>query len=231
MIFAFPISYSLVQLLAKTAILLEWVNIFAPHRVHKSFYWTSYTMIILNAILFFSSIVATTAACIPHESIWSPWISGRCIEVRALWLSKAIFNTVLDLIILVFPQRMIWSLRMTTARKVGVSAVFSVGLLAIVCALGRLAAITKIDYTGDMSYTLSPVNIWAFAETTCVMLVFCLPALPKLFSTESAPFRLFQSVSSWITLSGSTLASKTGFASSKGSSKFSEGSVSSGSGT
>jgi hypothetical protein len=100
---------------------------------------------------------------------------------------------------------------MTSTRKLGVSAVFSIGVLAIACATGRLITTIGVDHKGDMTYTLSPAYIWAFAEVTCVMLVFCLPALPKLFSKESGLHKMIQFTHSWVVLNATVLTSETRF--------------------
>ncbi|KAF7884388.1 uncharacterized protein EAF02_004724 [Botrytis sinoallii] len=144
--FGLTISYSAALLFAKTAILIEWVQIFSPHRTHAFFYWTSYLMILLNVLLYVSSIISSAITCLPHESIWQPWVKGKCIDRKALGVFTAIFNVIMDLLILLLPQRVIWTLQMTMARKIGISLVFSVGILAIVCAAGRVAVTFGIEY-------------------------------------------------------------------------------------
>ncbi|KAI1453479.1 hypothetical protein F4805DRAFT_443350 [Annulohypoxylon moriforme] len=201
--FGLTITYSVSLLFAKTAILLEWVRIFSPHRANKLFFWASYLMIVLNILLYISSIISSAITCIPHASIWYPWIPGTCINRKALGLFTAFFNVIMDLMILLLPQKIIWTLQMTTARKFGISLIFSVGILATVCACGRLASTFAIDYEGDAIYTVAPTILWSFPEITCVLLVFCLPSLPKSFAEQGPIYRGVQSVRSWISLSTS----------------------------
>lgn len=40
--------------------------------------------------------------------------------------------------------------------------------------------ITSLRKTTDWTYKFSRMMIWSFAELTCIFLVFCVPALPKL---------------------------------------------------
>jgi hypothetical protein len=159
-------------------------------------------MILLNAILYIASIVSSAITCLPHESIWQPWISGRCMDRKAIGLATAFFNVIMDLVILLLPQGIIWKLHMSTSRKVGISLIFSVGLLATTCAVGRVAATFHIEYTpGDTTYTVSPVMIWALPELACVMLVFCLPALPKAVGEQGPLFKMTSYIRSWTRLS------------------------------
>lgn len=39
-----------------------------------------------------------------------------------------------------------------------------------------------LDYLGDATYEVSKTFIWALSELTCVLVVFCLPAIPKAFN-------------------------------------------------
>ncbi|KAI1088162.1 hypothetical protein F5B19DRAFT_472463 [Rostrohypoxylon terebratum] len=198
--FGLTITYSAALLFAKSAILLEWVRIFSPHRTHTYFYWSCYFMIVLNVLLYISSIISSAITCIPHDAIWYPWVKGTCIDRKALGLFTAFFNVFMDLIILLLPQKVIWSLQMNASRKLGVSLIFSVGMLATVCAIGRLASTFAIDYSGDATYTVAPVLLWTFPEVTCVLLVFCMPSLPKSCAQQGPLFKGLVYVGSFVRL-------------------------------
>lgn len=117
------------MLFIKPAILLEWTRIFVPLGQRNTFYWACRIAMAFNFMLYVSTIAATALACIPLQKLWSPWLEGTCIDRKALDESTASFNLALDIFILLLPHRVIWKLQMTTARKVGISSVFSVGLL------------------------------------------------------------------------------------------------------
>lgn len=124
-----PITYSIVMLLTKTAILLEWTRIFVPKGTRNTFYWTSRILIALNGGMYLAAIIATALGCIPQNKFWYTWIEGRCIDRKALDICTATTNLVTDLFILGLPQKVIWTLNMTRPRKIGVSFVFSAGIL------------------------------------------------------------------------------------------------------
>lgn len=198
--FGLTISYSATLLFAKSAILLEWIRVFSPHRIYTFFYRSCYLMIVLNILLYVSSIISSAITCLPQESIWHPWVDGKCIDRKALGLFTAFFNVIMDLLILLLPQRIIWTLQMTKARRVGISLVFSMGVLATVCAAGRVSATFAIDYDGDATYTASEIMLWAVPELTCVLLVFCLPSVPKALAKEGPLFKMVSAVRSWTLL-------------------------------
>lgn len=76
-------------------------------------------------------------------------------------------------------------------------------LSACVCAAGRVYSNIALDYLGDATYAVSKTYIWALAELTCVLIVFCMPAIPKVFSNDSkTPWvtRVMGSLRSWTRL-------------------------------
>ncbi|KAK5988233.1 hypothetical protein PT974_12373 [Cladobotryum mycophilum] len=182
--YQFTILYTVVMIFSKTAILLEWARIFVPHGVRNSFYWTSRFLIVLNFLFYSSALITTCLSCIPAEKVWNKWVPGRCIERKPFDTAVVAFNLALDLLIFALPQKVIWSLKLDKSRKVGVSIVFSVGAL-------------RLDYHGDVAYSLSQTLMFTVSECTCVLLVFFVPAIPRIFSNNSAPSKLFSSFRSW----------------------------------
>ena len=188
------------HLFAKTAILIEWMQLFTPHRIRPWFYWSAWAVLTINAMLYVSSIIAASVTCIPLEAYWSRWIPGSCINFRIVTILSAFFNTFVDVIILLLPQGIIWRLNVDRSRKIGVSLIFSVGLLAVACSAGRVASTFGVEFEGDGSYTMSPVFMWALTELSCVLLVFCLPAIPKAFTETETVTRILRSARSWAIL-------------------------------
>jgi hypothetical protein len=159
-------------------------------------------MIWITVLFYTASIISLVVSCTPRERIWKPWVKGRCINRKAMGVVTAIFNAVLDLLMVALPLRVIWSLRIDRRRKLRISLVFSVGLMATACAVGRAVVSFDIIYTiGDSTYTMTPQLLWAVPEVTCVLLVLCLPALPRIFADQSPLRSLFRSLSSWTRVS------------------------------
>lgn len=84
---------------------------------------------------------------------------------------------------------------------------------ACVCAAGRVYSTVTLDYLGDATYEVSKTFIWALAELTCVLVVFCLPAIPKAFSGPKlalvGPFvASLRSWTRWRSFGGTHKASK-----------------------
>lgn len=113
----------------KAAILLEWLRIF-PGQTRNAFYWITVTLLSLNFIFYVVRLIGHNLTCIPHEKIWNRiQVPGKCVDTRPLDVVSAVFYFVIDIAILILPQKVIWNLNMTFQKRLGVSAVFAVGLM------------------------------------------------------------------------------------------------------
>jgi hypothetical protein len=52
---------------------------------------------------------------------------------------------------------------------------------AVVSAAGRSYTAFTMDYVGDVLYDVANTNMWILGESTCLIVVFCIPTIPKLF--------------------------------------------------
>jgi hypothetical protein len=197
------ILYCFNMLLAKTAVLLDWNRIFAPRGARNAFFWFSHAIILLNGGLYCAVIVALNLACRPREKLWYSWLPGECFDRRALDICTSSFNLIFDLCILFLPQRSIWILHMSMRRKIGISFIFSVGVLACIGAAGRVYTTAMTDYRGERTHGASAIALFGIMETTCVTLIFCIPSVPKIFADSTLLSRLSASLRSWTRLSRS----------------------------
>ena len=116
----------------KAAILLEWLRIFVPHNAHNAFFWASWVTIVANTMFYVAGIFAENFSCRPYNSIWDKTVPGsQCIDVKALFLSSAVLDLASDIAVLILPQMIIWSLQMSTQKKLGVSVLFTMGILYV----------------------------------------------------------------------------------------------------
>ena len=69
--------------------------------------------------------------CSPRARIWDKTIDGTCISVAGILNTDGVFNTMSDFLIIVVPMKAIWKLQMKGKRKLGIFAVFTVGLMYV----------------------------------------------------------------------------------------------------
>jgi hypothetical protein len=112
------------------AILLEWSRIFVPHGIRNSFFWTCRTIIFFATSFHAAAILLENLGIVPHHALWDSTVPARAVlGTKASWITGAAINIIVDLVIMVLPQRVIWSLHMPKAKKMGLSVIFIIGVL------------------------------------------------------------------------------------------------------
>ncbi|KAI1288895.1 hypothetical protein F5Y03DRAFT_72359 [Xylaria venustula] len=202
-IYTFLTAYAVMMFFAKTAILLEWIRIFVADRQRNAFFYAACFLIGLNTGVYAAGAIATGLACIPREKLWHPWVPGRCIDRYALDTFTTFANLAIDLGVFLLPQKVIWKLQMSKKRKIGISILFFVGIIACASAAGRAYYTVTLDFEGDVTYEASPAFLFGFAEMTTVLMVFCIPSIPKAFQENRFIANVLASIRSWTKLSSS----------------------------
>ncbi|CAI6333578.1 unnamed protein product [Periconia digitata] len=204
LVFIVTLSYGCTALFLKTAVLLEWQRIFALNRTGSIYFRLSVTLITLNVALYITAFFLTIFACRPVEKVIHAWVQGQCLNLKSRDISIGAHNLALEVFIFCLPQRIIWRLQLHKSRKIGLSIVFSVGILTIALSIARLYFLINRDRTVDplgksidAMYHFSQIQLLGVAELTCTFLVFCAPVLPKLFSESSILSRMMVRVQSW----------------------------------
>ncbi|KAK8037135.1 hypothetical protein PG991_001449, partial [Apiospora marii] len=192
----YRLIYAFVMLFAKTAILLEWKSIFVPTKKRNWFFWATTAMATINILAYTIAFIMTIFRCKPVTKIWRPWLQGTCSEQKSTDVATTFINLFLDILILLLPQPIIWKLKMTRQRRVGVSLIFSIGLL--------VHANMVLDYVGNTTSGGSVALIWAYGESACVMMVFAAPAIPKAFKNHNFLSGVVLVIRSWSRLGDST---------------------------
>ncbi|KAI0023352.1 hypothetical protein F4780DRAFT_77269 [Xylariomycetidae sp. FL0641] len=195
-LFIIPITYAISLIFVKAAILVEWPRFFVPRRTRNAFFWCCYGLILLNTLLYIGVIITMGLYCDPWDKVWHRWAPGHCIDRKILDVCTAAFDFAIDLGILILPQRVIWNLRVSRPKKIGISLVFSLGLAACIAAAGRIYAVAELDYYGDTTYDASSAFVWGVGELTCGLMICCVPAAPKAFSESKLLSRIARSVGS-----------------------------------
>ncbi|KAI1428153.1 hypothetical protein F5Y12DRAFT_733882 [Xylaria sp. FL1777] len=171
--------YLATMIFLKSAILLEWIRLFVPGKTRNAFFWTCHAVAILNALYYTANIIVENVSCKPKAYWWDKSLTGHCLNGTVLALTSATVNLAFDTVILILPQRVIWSLNMSTPRRLGVSFVFVIGVLAVVLAAVRLSSAVTYIREADYTYNLAPQALLQTAEMTAGILIFTIPAMPK----------------------------------------------------
>ena len=123
--------YDFTMFFVKTAILLQYLSVFAPQKCMNSLmWWSARIIIIVTAVFYVLLLLIAIFACSPREAIWNPLITGaQCVDKSMLTLIDRLFNIISDIIILALPARAVWQLRIPLQRKIRITLLFGIGLL------------------------------------------------------------------------------------------------------
>ena len=104
-----------------------------PLKERNVMFWTCHVLIWLNFIYYMVYVFLAIFYCTPIEKGWSqriyPPIKGKCLDLRVPYIIGAAINTASDLSIVILPQFVIWKLQLSCKKKIGLCAIFLIGLL------------------------------------------------------------------------------------------------------
>lgn len=112
----------------KSAILLLYLRVFSPRRWDK-FDIAVRGLMFITCAFYFAISVAKICQCLPRARIWDTSVPGHCVSLPALLQASGLFNIISDVGMLLVPLKGVWNLRMGGKRKVGIYAVFTVGVM------------------------------------------------------------------------------------------------------
>ncbi|KAK8191963.1 hypothetical protein HDK77DRAFT_62183 [Phyllosticta capitalensis] len=185
LILVYGCCYSAVLPLLKTAILLDWCRIFVPSsRSDNPFWWCCVCISIVQCVWGILCIGLLNGQCPEHRAIWEFWLQKKCYSLPKVMLTSASVQVVTDITMALLPHKFIWGLQMSLRRKVGISFIFSVGIVACIAACFRLAHTVTFSRTQDSMYYIGPLLFWACAEMTCGFLILSVPCLPKIIKHQ-----------------------------------------------
>ncbi|KAF2832610.1 hypothetical protein CC86DRAFT_401372 [Ophiobolus disseminans] len=183
--YAYHIGYLFTLALIKLSILVFYLS-FATQRtfrilVHLSIVIVaaaSVAMILVNALQCPKNPkIALTAAILEDKG------RQHCLDLRIVFYLQAGFNMVSDLFILVLPLPLFFRLRMHTAKRLSLLAVFCAGLLVPIASGIRFWSLniwanSRWDYS---RYTGGYIILWSQVEINTAIICASLPSLQPLF--------------------------------------------------
>ncbi|KAH0174745.1 hypothetical protein KCU67_g608, partial [Aureobasidium melanogenum] len=108
-----------------------------------------------------------TVACRPMDHFWNQYTgetNGSCINYLSMWIITGIFSAALDLLILLLPIPIIWSLKTHWSKKLPVSCLLALGTLVVIAAVIRLVYMSHMMHATDITWALGPAQIWTSLE-------------------------------------------------------------------
>ncbi|KKY36501.1 putative integral membrane protein [Diaporthe ampelina] len=166
-------SFLVIQALyAMSMCTVKWSMLFMLKRIFavKSFEIVTWIIIGLQAGWLVMTVLIGFLICRPIQKNWDPTAEGTCGNQIAGYTAVSVVNVIIDVLMLLLPLPMVYRLQTRPGYKVGLFAIFSIGLVTIAFSAVRLTSLNSIDFE-DFSYTVIPVMTWTTAEAGVAILV------------------------------------------------------------
>ncbi|KAI1748258.1 hypothetical protein F4782DRAFT_551184 [Xylaria castorea] len=177
--------YFVSRALVRISILLFYLRVFRTPRAKGVITWTLAFVVLFSFILLFPIVFQ----CSPVDYVWLQWDGaheGHCIDFRAFVWTATIIGIVLDFWVVLIASSLVSRLQLPLKKKIMVSSMFTVGLLAIAVSIARLPYINQFTGTKNPTIDWVPITIWSTLENYIGVICACLPSLPALLKPLSA---------------------------------------------
>lgn len=97
--------------------------------VNKHFRWAWCVVAGIWTLYEICGIAVCIFQCIPVHKAWDETAKGHCIDLVKLGIASGLINAATDVMILILPIPMVWSLHLPTNIRLAITAIFATGLL------------------------------------------------------------------------------------------------------
>ncbi|OAL71792.1 integral membrane protein [Trichophyton violaceum] len=180
----------------KVALCIAYLRIIR-HSSEKSYRHVVWGIMIFTILSHVAGTLVLFFQCSPVHKSWRPLTPGKCLPNPAVFYPLAGVSIFCDLIVLLTPIPLWLKVRISTPRKLGLMAVFLLGLFTTACSIMRVVQIEIIAKDGNSTMLI----LWGTIELNVGIAITCLPTLIPLItfmrgrSSKSGPMQYPHSTS------------------------------------
>ncbi|KAH7074913.1 hypothetical protein BKA63DRAFT_513979 [Paraphoma chrysanthemicola] len=173
-------AYCIAVCFAKLSVLLLYRRFFRVIRLTNMLIWSGIGFNILITLVFMGFVIAQALECLGLEGLSKSF----CTDVDKVTTSQAAINVFLDFYILFVPLQQVFQLKVSTKRKLGVAAIFSLGFLACIVSVVRLGWTIKNLHESDSFWATVLNSQMSIAEINILIIAPCLVFAPAFIRTS-----------------------------------------------
>ncbi|CAD6504827.1 BgTH12-00330 [Blumeria graminis f. sp. triticale] len=178
---SWELLYIVVQTMTKVSVLLLYFRIFPQVWFRKILF----CLIVFMFVHFVAFSVVIVNACKPIKRFWNHALPGKCINTRPVGVVGAACSIVEDIVFLFLPIPLIWQLKLKTSRKIGITLILAVGVIACVASIVRLKFLVRYNETFDQIWDNFCLVVLSQIELCLSIICVCFPAIRLLFSRSN----------------------------------------------
>ncbi|KAI7282826.1 hypothetical protein KC345_g3317 [Hortaea werneckii] len=153
--------YALGILGFKLSLLLVYHQLAGFKRLYRSVLWVTMALVTLNSVAF---AFVFAFSCDPPAKVWNNDIAGNCVNEVAFYFAISGATIGLDLLVIALPFPIIKGLQLDVRKKIGLGALFSLGIFVTVVQILRVESFAKIKGYTDSQQPI----IWSMIEIHAV---------------------------------------------------------------
>jgi hypothetical protein len=176
--FMAQVSYKVAINLIKCSLLLLYLKIFGGITWFRRASWA---LLFCVASYLVASVIVTIFQCKPLGRAFDKTVEGTCIDNTKFWYANAGFSIATDIIILLLPLQPVFMLQITLAQRLGLVAVFTLGIFVVITSCLRITTLDILATTPDQTYDIANV-MWTIIEPNIAVTCACLPILRPFFA-------------------------------------------------
>ncbi|KAK6201989.1 hypothetical protein LQW54_009202 [Pestalotiopsis sp. IQ-011] len=123
------------------------------------------------------NILQVFLICRPFAATYDPTVPGTCGDQVGSFIAIGAFNIITDVVIFFLPIHTIWNLQMRTGAKVGVVAVFLIGILTSIVGVFRIVSLLSVHLKGNLTGTMVYADCLSTIEPNLAVLCVSPPVL------------------------------------------------------
>jgi len=89
--------------------------------------------------------------CIPIPAFWDPTVHGKCFNLPTLFVADTSIAAVTDIVILLAPIPLTWSMRLPLMKKIKITSILGIGGIAVGITIWRVVLV--VEYLGSKDST------------------------------------------------------------------------------
>ncbi|EPQ63779.1 hypothetical protein BGT96224_3922, partial [Blumeria graminis f. sp. tritici 96224] len=149
----------------------------------KQFRICCYALVILMSTLAVAWVLLLIFQCKPITSNWNINIEHpRCYNIQIYAYAGAVAAMSQDMCILALPIPLVLKLRISTKKKIGVIAMFSLGISVTIISAVRTQFIYYFGISSDPSWDNVDITIWTSMEISAGLVCCNMPACARLIA-------------------------------------------------
>ncbi|RFU31558.1 hypothetical protein B7463_g4771, partial [Scytalidium lignicola] len=173
--FAFMLFFWTCLWTVKFSFLMFYRKLFVGIQGYMKWWWG---VVVFCILTYLASVLTLFLSCVPVSRRFSIAPEAPCSVssgVAALEVATAI-DIASDILVMILPIQLLWGLRVPNKQKVGLGAIFSLGLVIIIFAIIRMVEVVRAISHRSASADVS-LSLWSILESAIACIVCSLPSL------------------------------------------------------